>query len=189
MWEGSDIIFPDRVGNFLYTHLENLAQVYHVNYLYIIYIIYICVWDRGEGGHGRMTEYVGHIIHQSTWHTVFGGECWKIRQKWWYSSALILLVLQYKPRFSCAQKMLLVWKHNGCVLLLLCIRAASALPLHCLRIQCETGIKQENSVLIKQENGVPVVHNTMKSPQHNIKMLQHNKISTTQQKQAATQRN
>ncbi len=34
---------------FSYTHLENLAQVYRVNYLYIIYVIYICVWDRGEG--------------------------------------------------------------------------------------------------------------------------------------------
>ncbi len=30
-------------------HLENLAQVYRVNYLYIIYVIYICVWDRGQG--------------------------------------------------------------------------------------------------------------------------------------------
>ncbi len=49
MWEGSDKIFPDRVGNFSYTHLENLAQVYRVNYLYIIYVIYICVWDRGQG--------------------------------------------------------------------------------------------------------------------------------------------
>ncbi len=34
---------------FSYTHLENLAQVYRVNYLYIIYVIYICVWDRGQG--------------------------------------------------------------------------------------------------------------------------------------------
>ncbi len=35
-------------------------------------------------------------------------------------------VLQYKPRFSYARQMLPVWKHNGCVLLLLCIRTASA---------------------------------------------------------------
>ncbi len=26
-----------------------MAQVYRVNYLYIIYVVYICVWDRGEG--------------------------------------------------------------------------------------------------------------------------------------------
>ncbi len=39
MWEGSNIIF-------LYAHLGNLAQVYHVNYLYIIHVIY--VWDIGD---------------------------------------------------------------------------------------------------------------------------------------------
>ncbi len=38
----------------------------------------MCVGQRA-GGHGRITEYAGHIIHQSTWHTdtVFGGERWK----------------------------------------------------------------------------------------------------------------
>ncbi len=50
MWEGSDIIFLTGWVIFLYTQLENLAQVYRVNYLYIIqHVIYICVWDRGEG--------------------------------------------------------------------------------------------------------------------------------------------
>ncbi len=66
---------------FSYTHLENLAQVYRVNYLYIYNICYLhmCVGQRA-GGHGHITEYAGHIIHQSTWHTdtVFGGERWKI---------------------------------------------------------------------------------------------------------------
>ncbi len=33
------------------------------------------------------------------------------------------------------------WKHNGRALLPLCIRAASALPLLCLRVRCETGRK------------------------------------------------
>ncbi len=32
----------------------------------------MCVRQRG-GGHGRSTEYAGHIIYQITWHTVFGG--------------------------------------------------------------------------------------------------------------------
>ncbi len=47
MWDGSDINFPDRVGNILYTQLENLAQVYRVN-PYIIYVIYMRGY-RGEG--------------------------------------------------------------------------------------------------------------------------------------------
>ncbi len=34
------------------------------------------------------------------------------------------------------------WKHNGRVLLPLCIRAASALALLCLRVRCETGVNQ-----------------------------------------------
>ncbi len=64
---------------FLYTLLENLAQVYHVNlYIYIYNTCYLHVWDRGEGGHGRITELAGHIIHQSTWHIVFRGERSKI---------------------------------------------------------------------------------------------------------------
>ncbi len=80
----------------------------------------------GRGGTVRITEYAGHItpVHQSTWHTVFGRERWKIRQKLWYSS-----VLQYKPRFSYAGQTLPVWKHNGHALLLLCIRTTSC----CLR--------------------------------------------------------
>ncbi len=41
MCEGPDI----NLAIFSYTHLENLAQVYCVNYLYIIYVIYICVWE------------------------------------------------------------------------------------------------------------------------------------------------
>ncbi len=47
---------------FSYTHLENLAQVYRVNYLYIICYLHMCVGQRA-GGHGRITEYAGHIIH------------------------------------------------------------------------------------------------------------------------------
>ncbi len=43
----------------------------------MIYVNYMCVGQRG-GGHGRITDYAGHILHQSTWHTVFGGERWKI---------------------------------------------------------------------------------------------------------------
>ncbi len=61
---------------FLYTLLENLAQVYRVN-LYIYYMLFTCVGQRG-GGHSRITELAGHIIHQSTWHTVFRGERSKI---------------------------------------------------------------------------------------------------------------
>ncbi len=34
------------------------------------------------------------------------------------------------------------WKHNGRTLLPLCICAASALPLLCLRMRCETGVNQ-----------------------------------------------
>ncbi len=37
----------------------------------------MCVGQRG-GGHGHITEYAGHIIHQITWHTELGGERWKI---------------------------------------------------------------------------------------------------------------
>ncbi len=101
MWEGSDIIFPDRVGNFfVYTtwklgsSLSCKLPIYI--YIYIYVYVYVCVWgtERG-GGHGCITDYAGHIIHQSTWQTVFGGERWKIWKKWRYSS-----VLQYKPRFS-----------------------------------------------------------------------------------------
>ncbi len=33
----------------------------------------MCLGQRG-GGHGRITEFAGHIMHQSTWHTVFRGE-------------------------------------------------------------------------------------------------------------------
>ncbi len=36
----------------------------------------MCVLQMG-GGQGRITEYTGHSIPQSTWHTVFGGERWK----------------------------------------------------------------------------------------------------------------
>ncbi len=45
---GQTYFFLTGLAIFLYTQLENLAQVYRVNYLYIIYVIYICVWDRGE---------------------------------------------------------------------------------------------------------------------------------------------
>ncbi len=93
---------------------------------------YVCGTEgRGTRLHHRV-GYAGHIIHQSTWHTVFGGERWKIWQKWRYSS-----VLQYNPRFSYARQTLPVWKHNGPALLLLCIYA---LLLHRSRLRCETGV-------------------------------------------------
>ncbi len=40
-------------------------------------MLFMCVRQRG-GGHGCITEYAGHIIYQSTWHTVFIGE-WNIQ--------------------------------------------------------------------------------------------------------------
>ncbi len=37
---------------------------------------YVCGTEgRGTRSH---TEYAGYIIHQCTWHIVFGGERWKI---------------------------------------------------------------------------------------------------------------
>ncbi len=122
MREGSDIIFPDRVGNFfIYTSWKLGSSLLCKLPIYNICYLHMCVGQRG-GDHGRITEYAGHIIHQSTWHTVFGGERWKIWQKLRYSS-----VLQYKPRFSCARQTLPVWKHNG--------RSCS-----CSRLRCEMGI-------------------------------------------------
>ncbi len=53
---------------------------YHVNYPYTASYLHMCVGQMG-GGHDRITaEYAGHIIHQSTWHTVFKGERWEIGQ-------------------------------------------------------------------------------------------------------------
>ncbi len=85
-----------RQNLFSYTHLEILAQVYRVNYLYIIYVIYICVWDRGQGD-TVAHRVAGHIIHQSTWHTdtVFGGETLENMTE---MMILICIVLAYKPR-------------------------------------------------------------------------------------------
>ncbi len=80
---------------FLYTHLGSSLSCKLPIYNIACYL-HMCVGQRG-GGHGRITEYAGHIIHQSTWHTVFGGERWKIWQKWQYSS-----VLQYTRRGSAA---------------------------------------------------------------------------------------
>ncbi len=54
-----------------YFRIHNLAQVYCVN-LYIICYLNMRVGQRG-GGHGRITELAGQIIHRSTWHTVFRG--------------------------------------------------------------------------------------------------------------------
>ncbi len=77
MWEGSDIIFPDRVGYFfVYTSwklgssLSCKLPIYIYIYIYmcVCICICVCVGQRG-GGHSRITEYAGHIIHQSTWHT------------------------------------------------------------------------------------------------------------------------
>ncbi len=36
-------------------------------------MLFTCVGQR-EGGHGHITEFAGHIIHKSTWRTVFSGE-------------------------------------------------------------------------------------------------------------------
>ncbi len=71
MWEGSDKIFPDRVGNFfVYTSwkLGSSLSCKLPIYIYNICYLHMCVGQRA-GGHGRITEYAGHIIHQSTWHT------------------------------------------------------------------------------------------------------------------------
>ncbi len=107
--------------HFFHIHILKTWLKFIVYTTYIILFTYVCETEgRGTRSHHRV-GYAGHIIHQSTWHTVFGGERWKIWQKWRYSS-----VLQYKPRFSYARQTLPVWKHNGPALLLLCIRTASA---------------------------------------------------------------
>ncbi len=83
MWDVSDIIFPDRVGNiFIYTTWK-LGSSLSCKPIYNM--LFTCVGQRG-GGHGRITELSGHIIHQSTWHTVFREERSKIWQKGRYSS-------------------------------------------------------------------------------------------------------
>ncbi len=117
---------------FLYTHLGSSLSCKLPIYNIACYL-HMCVGQRG-GGHGRITEYAGHIIHQSTWHTVFGGERWKIWQKWQYSS-----VLQYTRRGSAAS-MKAQWARAAPALLLLCIRTASAPLTLCLRVRCETGV-------------------------------------------------
>ncbi len=48
-------VFSDRVSNLFVSTSWKFAQVYRVNYLYIMYVICICVWDRG--GHGHITEW------------------------------------------------------------------------------------------------------------------------------------
>ncbi len=68
---GQTSFFLTVLAIFSYTQLENLAQVYRVN-LYIYYL-HMCV------GH-ITTEFAGHIIHRSTWHTVFRGERWKMTE-------------------------------------------------------------------------------------------------------------
>ncbi len=120
IWDGSDIICPDRVGN-IFVYTWNLGSSLSCKPIYNICYLHMRVGQRG-GGHSCITEFAGHIIHQSTWHTVFRGELLKIWQKWRYSS----LLQQYKPRFSCTWQTLPVWKHNGRELLLLCIHTASA---------------------------------------------------------------
>ncbi len=122
MWDGSDIIFPDK--GWQYFRIHNLAQVYCVN-LYMLFK-YAC----GTEGRGtRSNHRVGWTNHTSE-HTVFRGERSKIWQKWRYSS----LLQQYKPRFSCtcAWQTLPVWKHkrSSC--------SAYAQLLRCSRVQCET---------------------------------------------------
>ncbi len=115
---------------FLYTTWKLGSSLY----IYICYL-HMCLGQRG-GGHGRITEFAGHIIHQSTWHTVFRGECSEMWQKWRYSS----LLQQYKPRFSCTCQTLPVWNHNGRMQLLLCIRTASALLTRRSCLRCESDV-------------------------------------------------
>ncbi len=124
MWDGLDIFFPDK--GWQYFRIHNLAQVYCVN-------LYIICYLNMRGGHGRITELAGQIIHRSTWHTVFRGERSKIWQKSRYSS----LLQQYKPRFSCTWQTLPVWKAQ----LLLCIHTASALLTRRSSVQCETSVR------------------------------------------------
>ncbi len=100
------------VGNFSYTHVENLSQVYRVNYLYIICYLYMCVGQRG-GGYGRITKYAGHIMHYFKCRSMRPGCVRRRMQDSRYSS-----ILQNTRHVSTARN-----KHS-----------------QRLRLQCETGL-------------------------------------------------
>ncbi len=146
MWDGSDIIFSyiyrNIPSNIFYTQLENLAQVYRVNIYIYIYICYLHMWDRGRGtrSHHRVcwpyhaSKHMAHSIQRRML-----GNVTEIR----YSS----LLQQYKPRFSCTCQTLPVWKHNGRMLLLLCIRTASALLTRRSCLRCEGGVTHRKKVI------------------------------------------
>ncbi len=146
MWEGSDKIFPDRVGNFfVYTSwkLGSSLSCKLPIYIYICYL-HMCVGQRA-GGHGRIKGRGTRSHHRVCWpyHTPkHMAHRHSVRRRTLENMTemmiLICIVLAYKPRFSCARQMLPVWKHNGRALLTLCIRNASALLTRRSRLRCET---------------------------------------------------
>ncbi len=144
MWEGSDKIFPDRVGNFfVYTSWKLGSSLSCKLPIYnICYLIY-AVWDRGQGdsvaSHRVCWPYhtPKHMAHR---HSVRRRTLENMTEM----MILICIVLAYKPRFSCARQTLPVWKHNGRALLTLCIRNASALLTRRSRLQCETGVRKKS---------------------------------------------
>ncbi len=90
----------------------------------------MCVGQRG-GGHGRITEYAGHIIHQSTWHTVFGGECWELENRT-EMTILVCIAVQaaVQLRVTNAASMKAQWAHAAPALYTHRFCAASALLAH-----------------------------------------------------------
>ncbi len=92
--------------------------------------LHMCVGQRG-GGHGRITEYAGHIIHQSTWHTVFGGECWELENRT-EMTILVCIAVQaaVQLRATNAASMKAQWAHAAPALYTHRFCAASALLAH-----------------------------------------------------------
>ncbi len=120
MWEGSDIIVTDRVGNFfIYTSWKLGSSLSCKLPIYNICYLHMCEGQRG-GGHGRITEYACWPYHTSKHmtHSVRRRTLENMTEMR-YSS-----VLQYKPWFSCVRQTLPVWKHNVRALLTLYIHAA-----------------------------------------------------------------
>ncbi len=125
---------------FSYTHLENLAQVYRVNYLYIyiyiyiyIYVIYIRVWDRGQGDTVASQSSLcwpyntpKHMAHR---HSVRRRTLENMTEM----MILICIVLAYKPRFSCQYESTMGAR---------CSRSAYATLLRCSRAAHACSVKR-----------------------------------------------
>ncbi len=144
MWEGSDIIFPDRVWHFfVYTFWKLGSSLSCKLAIYNMCFTYVCGTEgRGTSHHRVCWSYhtSNHMAHSVRRRTLENTTEMKI---------LVCIATQAVVQL-CATKhqlcMLPVWKYNGRTLFLLYIRTASALlnTLY-LRVQCETGIILTNS--------------------------------------------